>query len=507
MKIKNSIFFYKNEIKSLDIVLLNINKKNSLLNKLKNDISRKINITKNINKDISNKYNIPNKYSFVKYFSSSINCTRKSESMNSEKIIKEYKRRIDESFYIFEEIFSKEIKSKSDLLKYYDFDSISNKITLQGEIPLESINNSIFKPCWDMVDRGGKRWRPILGLMVLDIFNIDLRNCDNDENQKLFYKILFLVESLHNASLILDDVEDKSESRRNLPCVHLKYGEAIAINAGISFLFFPFYKIIQKLKNNDLISNLSKHFFEEVSGVHIGQGWDIEMNLNKRTPTPDNYKDIVLMKTGIFPRLIIKLLKVLIKNDILKENNSYNKNDNKRKEVENEEFSLIIIKQKEENLEKIFLKLIDIVDNMSIAFQIKDDILNISDSELAKGKGFLGEDIFEGKLTLIVLYLLNEEYQEDFNCKSENLEKDIKRLKEILSMHTKNPLLINEALEILNRNNCIKYAEHQMNLHVNKAMEICNDLIKEVERNENNFNIKAIEDIKMLINYLIDRSV
>lgn len=414
----------------------------------------------------------------------------KPESSGSS-ILKEYKTKIDNSLNIFEEIFHKEIKSKAQLISYFDFKSICTNVSLTGTTPLDSINNSIFFPCWDMVARGGKRWRPILGLMVADLFKINLSNPSESESKKLYYKLLYLVESLHNASLILDDVEDKSESRRNAPCVHLKFGEAIAINAGISLLLFPFYKIIQHIDDPLIVADLSRKFFQELSAIHIGQGWDIEMNLSKRTPSIENYNDTVLMKTGVFPRLIVKLLQVLIKREICK--------------------SVITSSEKEAYVEKIFASLIDIMDNMSIAFQIKDDLLNITDSDLARGKGFFGEDIFEGKLTLMILHSLNKK-ADKAQGKIENeseIENKGKRLREILDMKTKDALLIKEAVEILRDNESIKFAEDRMNYHVDKAISLCDELIKDIEQSANKdcFDTEAVKYIKLLIFYLIDRSI
>jgi geranylgeranyl diphosphate synthase type 3/geranylgeranyl diphosphate synthase type I len=424
---------------------------------------------------------------FSKIHQSNFSTTNKiNYNNNNSSIMKEYKTKIDNSLHIFEEIFHKEIKTRNQLIDYFDFKSISTNVCLEGSTPLKSINHSIFFPCWDMVERGGKRWRPILGLMIADIFKIDLSNPNKNENQKLYYKLLFLVESLHNASLILDDVEDKSESRRNLPCVHKTFGEAIAINAGISFLFFPFYKIIQHINDPLIIADLSKYFFQELSAIHIGQGWDIEMNINKRTPSIENYSDTVLMKTGVFPRLIVKLLKVLIKNEMSKNKIS----DKQLTEVE-----------------KIFESLIHIVDNMSIVFQIKDDLLNITDSELAKGKGFFGEDIFEGKLTLMILHSLNKKA-----CsaqEAEEVEKNKNRLREILDMKTKDPQLIKEAVDILIRNESVQFAECFMKQHVDKANWLCEKLINEIEKSDtkDKFDIYAVRYIKTLISYLIDRSI
>lgn len=463
-------YYFNYPLKSL----ININTKTKRFHNRygfdKNNLSDSFNILKRINK--------------TKF--STLNNNKLNYDNNTSSIMKEYKTKIDNSLYIFEEIFHKEIKSQQQLIDYFDFKNISTNVSLSGSIPLRSINNSIFFPCWDMVARGGKRWRPILGLIISDIFKLDLSNPNKNESQKLYYKLLFLVESLHNASLILDDVEDKSESRRNLPCVHKTFGEAIAINAGISFLFFPFYKIIQHIEDPLIIAELSKSFFQELSAIHIGQGWDIEMNINKRTPSVENYSDTVLMKTGVFPRLIVKLLKILIRDEL-----------KKNKISENQKIEI----------EKIFDSLIHIVDNMSIAFQIKDDLLNITDSELAKGKGFFGEDIFEGKLTLMVLHSLNKKAEND--KENDRVEKCKNRLRDILDMKTKDPQLIKEAVDIMISNKSIQFAEYVMNKHVDKANSLCEELINEIDKsiNKDKYETKAVQNIKIMIAYLIDRSI
>lgn len=413
----------------------------------------------------------------------------------SDKILKFYKDQIDNSKIHLEEIFPKKISNRSEIINYFNFPLISKNISIENEIPLESLGKSILEPCWDMIDRGGKRWRPMLGLMITDLFKVNLCNSNNsnnsnDENlrkisdgeKKLYYQLMYLVEVLHNSSLILDDVEDKSEQRRNKPCVHLTFGDAIAINAGISLMFFPFHNIITRISDPFLVNDLTKAFFEEMSAIHLGQGWDIEMKIASRVPTINTYKDTVLMKTGVFPRLIVKLINIMVQHNYKKENNlpSSKKNDN------------IFINE-------IFEILMNIVDNMSIAFQIKDDLLNITESELSKRKGFFGEDIFEGKLTLMILHTLNlkgSEFQGE-------------RLMEILAMNTKNPELINEAVSIMEKNGSIKFGEDIMNKHVDLSVELCNKLkAKIIKANEEkNLDLDSIRNIQTLLFYLIDRKI
>jgi geranylgeranyl pyrophosphate synthase len=381
------------------------------------------------------------------------NLFKKSKQINFPKSLLKYKELLEQASPLTEELFPRKVKDSKELSNYLLKDKLSPNLTITGKIPIDSINSGTFTPVWDLLDRGGKQWRPMLGLIIADFFKFNISDINKS---KLLYRTLTLTELIHNASLIIDDVEDKSDQRRNQPCVHLKFGEDIAINAGISLLYFPIYKIIKEIDDTILRLNLAEAYFEEMVAIHLGQGWDIEMKVQNRIPTVDNYIDTVICKTGVCPRLMVKLIKILNKNESA----------------------------------NIFKEFIDIIDNLSIAFQIRDDVLNISPSELSKGKGFLGEDIYEGKLTLMVLHTLNSTHSNS------------QKLKEILMMKTKDEKLIKEAIHILEVNGSIEYANDIMNKHMNLAKSKCETLAKE---DISRFNTKAVEDLISLMDYLINR--
>lgn len=382
------------------------------------------------------------------------NLFKKGKQINFPKCLLKYKELLEQASPLTEELFPRKVKDSQDLSKYLLKDKLSPNLKISGKIPIESINAGTFTPVWDLLDRGGKQWRPMLGLIIANFFKFNISDINKS---KLLYRTLTLTELIHNASLIIDDVEDKSDQRRNQPCIHLKFGEDIAINAGISLLYFPIYKIIKEIDDTILRLNLAEAYFEEMVAIHLGQGWDIEMKVQNRIPSVDNYVDTVICKTGVCPRLMVKLIKILFNN------------------------------KAEDNFFKEF---VDIIDNLSIAFQIRDDVLNISPSELSKGKGFLGEDIYEGKLTLMVLHTLNSTHS--------NLHK----LKEILMMKTKDEKLIKEAIDILKVNGSIDYANDIMNKHINLAKSKCEILAKE---DISKFNTHAVEDLMSLMDYLINR--
>ena len=136
------------------------------------------------------------------------------------KILEDYKNLFDKS-KILENILPRKFQSANDLATFFDINSISPFILIRDKITLDSINNSVNAPIWDLLDRGGKRWRPLLGLMVAKYLDIEIE--DYQKNNSL-YNILGCIEILHNATLIIDDVIDNSDYRRNKPCTYKIFG-------------------------------------------------------------------------------------------------------------------------------------------------------------------------------------------------------------------------------------------------------------------------------------------
>ena len=79
-----------------------------------------------------------------------------------------------------------------------------------------------------MLERPGKNVRSAL----LDAFNIWLQ-----VPEKPLKLISEVIQMLHNASLLLDDIEDGSELRRGAPTAHKVFGEALTINSA-NYLYF-----------------------------------------------------------------------------------------------------------------------------------------------------------------------------------------------------------------------------------------------------------------------------
>ena len=102
------------------------------------------------------------------------------------------------------------------------------------------MNKAVLEPAYDLVDRGGKRWRPCLGLMIAECFGRDLT--DFEANKDIYFSC-GMTEIVHNGSLIIDDIEDGSLKRRGDLCTYKKFGTDVAVNAGNLMYFYPITKM------------------------------------------------------------------------------------------------------------------------------------------------------------------------------------------------------------------------------------------------------------------------
>lgn len=92
------------------------------------------------------------------------------------------------------------------------------------------------RPLWDLMDRDGKRWRAVFAYLALDALGRD---------PEPLRDVIFVVpELLHNASLIIDDIQDGSLIRRGHEAIHRRYGLGAAISAANTAYFLPLLKII-----------------------------------------------------------------------------------------------------------------------------------------------------------------------------------------------------------------------------------------------------------------------
>jgi geranylgeranyl pyrophosphate synthase len=305
---------------------------------------------------------------------------------------------------------------------------------------------ALSKPIWDFLSRGGKRWRPVLFLLVTEAIGGDIKKVKD---------FLVIPELIHNGSLIVDDLEDQSEMRRGKPCLHKIFGIDIAMNAGNFLYFLPLLALV-KNKNkfkSEVLVRAYETYIREMINLSFGQATDIYWHKGKAKEISENqYLQMCAFKTGCLSRMAAKL-------------------------------AVVLSERSDELAEKIG----QIAEAIGIAFQIQDDILNLTGKEFAKKKGGLGEDITEGKRSLMVIYTLKKANK-----------KDRKRLLEILDLHTKDQKLKKEAIGIIKKYGAIEYAKERAKNLIEEAWKKAEKLLPES---------LAKERLNEFINYLIKRKI
>lgn len=247
-----------------------------------------------------------------------------------------------------------------------------NKALIEKEIILElsglSYPEHISEGMKYSIMNGGKRLRPILLLTMLDILKVD--------RQKGF-KSAIALELIHSYSLVHDDLPalDNDDYRRGKLTTHKKFGEAEAILIGDALLTHAFYILSEKNKKYlspeqivDIISYTSS--YAGVNGMIGGQAMDIDSE--GKTIDKETLSYIHENKTGKLLELPFKIACRIA-----------------NLEGEDREYFLNFAKK------------------LGLAFQIRDDILDIEGSFKELGKT-IGKDENSQKATYPSLYGLEE---------------------------------------------------------------------------------------------------
>ncbi|KAF4332837.1 geranylgeranyl diphosphate synthase [Fusarium beomiforme] len=230
----------------------------------------------------------------------------------------------------------------------------------------EKIQKNIVDAFYMLNDRGGKNWRPML-------FGAAVGMVGGNAND--WRSFLVLPELIHTASLIIDDIEDDSETRRGGPCVHKVVGAPTAINAGCAMYFWGETII----RDNKALSDSQRRqiysmYFEMMRVGHAGQGLDIAgMSMDKLPSIQDAERMLARVinlhrcKSGI-PASFCGIVGAIVGNGT-------------PKQIE---------------------ALGAYVQNLGIAFQIRDDVLDVLGK--VKGKN-AADDLYNRKITYPVAKL------------------------------------------------------------------------------------------------------
>jgi octaprenyl-diphosphate synthase len=212
-------------------------------------------------------------------------------------------------------------------------------------------------PAWDLLRRGGKRWRPLVLTLSHELHGGTLASIAD---------LSTLVELPHNGSLIVDDIEDSADQRRGGPAIHVAHGIDMAVNTGNFLYFEPTFLLEHSGLDDAAQFRMMKLYLRVMRRLHFGQGLDIVWhNDHDYLPNRDQYLQMCRFKTGALSRLSAELGAA-----------SAGASD---AEVE---------------------ALGSVWEDLGVGFQILDDVKNLTEGNPGKLRG---DDIVEGKKSLPVL--------------------------------------------------------------------------------------------------------
>jgi geranylgeranyl diphosphate synthase type II len=196
-----------------------------------------------------------------------------------------------------------------------------------------------------------------------------------------------VLELYHSAFLIHDDIEDESIMRRGLPTLQTQHGIPIAVNVGDAMLGLTLRPLLENIATIGLgpslkiLEAISRMVQESVHGQALELDWVRRCNWDI---DEDDYFRMVELKTGWYSFITPVAI------------------------------GCIVARSDEAPLSQLteFARL------LSIAFQVQDDLLNLSADD-RYGKEILG-DLWEGKRTIILLHLMR--------CASPDEKAEVKRI-------------------------------------------------------------------------------
>lgn len=239
----------------------------------------------------------------------------------------------------------------------------------------------LYEPCDYILGIGGKRLRPVIVMLGSYVF---------DGNVENVLKPALGIEFFHNFSLMHDDIMDAAPLRRGKETVHIKYDTNIGILSGDGLLIKA-YQMMEDLPA-DKFKAVTKLFSKTAAELCEGQQYDMNFETQEEV-TYEEYIRMITLKTGVMMGASLKI-------------------------------GALIADASEEDCKSLY----EFGKNLGIAFQLKDDYLDVFGQQ-DFGKIHAG-DIFENKKTILYIKALElsgekeaDELKFWYGMKTDNIDK------------------------------------------------------------------------------------
>ena len=288
-----------------------------------------------------------------------------------------------------------------------------------------------------IVNRKGKQMRPMFVFLVAKMVS-------GGEVNDRTYRGAAVIELIHTATLVHDDVVDDSNKRRGFFSLNALWKNKIAVLVG-DFLLSK--GLLLSIDNGDF--DLLKIISVAVREMSEGELLQIE-KARRLDITEDIYYEIIRQKTAT----LIAACCALGAKAVLEESDN----------------------AKVEEMRKFG-------EYIGMAFQIKDDLFDYTDDAIGKPTGI---DIKEQKMTLPLIYTLNN-----------STEKEKKWIINSVKNHNKDKKRVKEVIAFVKQKNGLGYAEQVMKDYQQKALKII----------ENYPDSEYKSALVLMVNYVIDRKI
>lgn len=224
-----------------------------------------------------------------------------------------------------------------------------------SSLPLACEPRGLYDPIAYVLSSGGKRLRPILMMMAYNLYKEDVEN---------IYSQAAAIEIYHNYTLLHDDLMDRADMRRGNVTVHKKWNDNTAILSGDAMLVLAYKYMMQCPAEHlqDVLGTFSQ------TALEICEGQQLDMDFESRsTVSESEYIEMIRLKTSVLLAASLKI-GALMANAPAQDVNAL--------------YQLGI--------------------NLGLAFQLKDDLLDVYGTPETFGKN-IGGDILCNKKTYLLV--------------------------------------------------------------------------------------------------------
>lgn len=233
----------------------------------------------------------------------------------------------------------------------------------------------LYEPVSYVLSLGGKRIRPVLMMMAYNLYKEDVESIFNQATG---------IEVYHNYTLLHDDLMDQADRRRGKPTVHKVWNENTAILSGDAMLVLA-YQFMAEGCPAGLLKPVMDLF--SLTALEICEGQQFDMEFETRDDvTEEEYLEMIRLKTSVLLAAALKL-------------------------------GAMLGGASEEDAARLY----DFGVNLGVAFQLKDDLLDVYGDVKVFGKN-IGGDILCNKKT----YLLIQAYRQASDAQRAELERWVK---------------------------------------------------------------------------------